>query len=839
MNLIRNFKELRKEDISFAGGKGANLGELIHAKVSVPSGFVVTTDAYDDFVNQNNLKKVIAENLQNKNNNKVIQNTFAKSTIPEDVKTAVLEEYKKLGGGPVAVRSSATAEDLPNASFAGQQETYLNIIGEKELLDALRLTWASLWTERAISYRNHQNIDQKKVKMAVIVQQMVDAEFAGVMFTANPNTGKRKEIIIEASPGLGEAIVLGMVTPDHFVMRRVWLKWRVLESTKGKREVIVKPKKGGGVVYIKKSDVIVDDISELPKEALTKLAKLGVKIEKHFDSPQDIEWVWAEGKISIVQSRPITALPDELPKQNRIKRLLAGTIAEVMPSRPYPLDATTLGFEILINDFLRPFLKLIGLTMSPVNQVFIEEDGVSVRYSGKLGFHYTVAIIFAPFRLISYAIRYNPEQWKNDLLIKGLAEKIKTKEKQNYKDASFKELVATIREVFMIYPAIFEVRIRYLLRVGFAIAGLRFMLWISGRKDVFTTLLYSGIKTKVMETNRVLENLSDKVKANKNLIEIFKTYDPKSLLPQLEMSDDGKTFLKEFYSFLDEYGYRESKGTLIISEPTWKESPETVLAILKSSISTPARSKSKEDWEDVRNTLIAQSILRFWPLKAFFINVLNTARHFQEIREDTRFFMMMPIPTLRRAFLELGDRLTKVQILKEPQEVFYLKLNELYEIAETIPPQESGVLELKGLVSRRKAKYAELENTPFVDPRLYRSQKGRDGALLVGTAGSPGSVKGTARIILNSSEFDRLEPDDILVAPYTNPSWTPLFEIASGVVVDTGSMMSHAAIVAREYGIPAVMGTVDGTTKIKNGDKIHVDGATGKVFMLSQNDTKL
>lgn len=831
MRLIRDFRELSKEDISLAGGKGASLSELTKAKMPVPPGFVVTTAAYSGFVNENDLGKIVDKSLQDKNNDgAAIRDAFVKSPIPEDIKTKVLNAYKKLGGGPVAVRSSATAEDLPSASFAGQQETYLNIIGEKDLLDATRRTWASLWTERAITYRNRQGIDQKKVKLAVIVQRMVDAEFAGVMFTANPITGNRKEIVIDANPGLGEAVVSGLVTPDHFVMRRQWRGWRAIESTEGKREFIIKSKKGGGTERVEQSDVIAYSHLKLPQKALIELARLGVKIEKYFNSPQDIEWVWAGGEIFIVQSRPITALPDELPKQNKISRVMSGIIAEMMPTRPYPLEATLFGPELLVNDFLKPFLKLIGLRIPRASEFFIEEDGILVRYNGKMQPRPALSMIFAPFRLLALAIRYSPSHWKNDPRVIETIKKIKELEDKNYEKLSAIEVANIAKEALNIFPAIFEVRILYLPRVALSIAALYLALLLVGRRGLFSTLLYSGIITKVTETNSALEGFASKIRGDKILADIFLKNEAGGILRRLENTEIGKNFLREFQSFLDEYGYRESGGTMLVSQPTWKESPEVVFGILKTLTNAPLRSKSKDTWEGARDTLIAQSILRFPPLRLLFLKLLDTARYLQEIREDTRFYIMMAVPTLRRAVLELGNRLTKVKVLNKSQDVFYLKFNELTEAAKNLPLQADQTDKLVSLILRRKSKYADLKSTPIVDPRLYRAQKSKKGALLAGTPGSPGLAEGPARVIRNSSEFDKLRPGDILVAPYTNPAWTPLFEIVSAVVVDTGGVMSHAAIVAREYGIPAVMGTVDGTAKIKDGDQIRVDGTNGRVF---------
>lgn len=217
--LVLPLDELAGSDLAVAGGKGANLGELIRVGLPVPPGFVVTTASYDRFVAHNHLGEIIARALREEPiSGATIRGAFEGAPIPPEVERDVVAAYAQLVRGPVAVRSSATAEDLPGAAFAGQQDTYLNIVGTEALLDAVRRCWASLWTDRAIAYRERQEIDQQTVKLAVVVQHMIPAEAAGVMFTANPITGARDEIVIDASPGLGKAVVSGLVTPDRFVL---------------------------------------------------------------------------------------------------------------------------------------------------------------------------------------------------------------------------------------------------------------------------------------------------------------------------------------------------------------------------------------------------------------------------------------------------------------------------------------------------------------------------------------------------------------------------------------------------------------------------------------------
>jgi pyruvate,water dikinase len=310
--LILPLHKLGRRDLAVAGGKGANLGELVRAGFPVPAGFVLTTAAYDRFVADNRLDETIARALrEERGSDAAIRDAFAGAPIPPEVARSILAAYHHLGQGPVAVRSSATAEDLPEAAFAGQQDTFLNVVGTEALLDAVRRCWASLWSDRAIVYRECQRLDQQAVKLAVVVQGLVAAEAAGVLFTANPVTGARDEIVVDASPGLGEAVVSGLVTPDHYVLRKGRWGWRIVERRPGRREVVVQPRAAGGTEHV------VPDTADarqpampgypLRGSALRRLARLGTAIERHFGGPQDVEWPGPGASSS--SSRPARSPP--------------------------------------------------------------------------------------------------------------------------------------------------------------------------------------------------------------------------------------------------------------------------------------------------------------------------------------------------------------------------------------------------------------------------------------------------------------------------------------------------------------------------------------------------
>ncbi len=313
-------------------------------------------------------------------------------------------------------------------------------------------------------------------------------------------------------------------------------------------------------------------------------------------------------------------------------------------------------------------------------------------------------------------------------------------------------------------------------------------------------------------------------------MDAFARHEAGELWAALEALPAGRAFLGELRAFLDEYGHREAGGTMQVLQPTWKDAPDVVLGMLQGfARAEPRHESGRPAWEVARDEVLAHPLLRLPPIRSAFLELLTEARYFPQLREDTRFFFMLPLPVLRRMLLELGRRLTDVGVLDTPEDVFHLKLGEL-EAVGVWPPPEGLTDRLRGIVVRRKVRRAALEATPLVDPRLFGPAEVGGDALLRGIPGSPGVAEGPVRVVRDSSEFGKLRSGEVLVAPYTNPAWTPLFERAAAVVVDSGGPASHAAIVAREYGIPAVMATVDGTRRVTDRQWVRVDGARGLVF---------
>lgn len=820
--LVEDLREVGAADLPRVGGKGANLGELMRAGFPVPAGFVVTTAAYEAVVAANDIAALLRPAVSS-GDGSAVRAAFMHAVIPPQVEDAVISAYRQIGSGAVAVRSSATAEDLPDAAFAGQQDSFLGIIDTQGLLDAVRRCWGSLWSDRAIAYREKHGFAHADVRLAVVVQRLVAADAAGVMFTANPISGARNETVVDASSGLGEAIVSGLVTPDHVVLRKGWFGWRIVERTLGRREVEIRPKAGGGVEQI---GGVADSGPVLSDAELRRLARLGTAIAAHFARPQDVEWAWAQGKLYVLQARPITALPAPPTVRGRFG-LPRGGPSEYFQIRPYPLDMTT-WMPAMAEALSRMFP--LGRSVPQLDELWVEEDGVITRLAEWPSLRPSPDLVLMPLRLIALAVRFDPAHWRDDPLLGRALQHVQDLEARDLATLPAAALVETAREAMALPAEIVELRRRYFPRTLLSMLGLRLVLGLIGQEARFGDLL-SGIDNKTLEANRRLEALASEIRGNPGLAAIFAAHDPTTLWDALAATERGRAFLAELRQFLATYGHRETGSPLLVSLPTWKDAPEPVLGILKGlSLAEPVARAGRPEWEVARDEILALPEMAFAPVRALFRSLLSGARRFPSLREDTHFLITMPMPILRRTLRELGQRLVNAGVLATPDDVFHLRLDELERAAAVWPPSPALTAELTSLVHHRAERRAVLADTPLVDIPALPSAKRSGDALLVGTPGSPGVAEGPVRIIAGAADFGRLQPGEVLVAPYTNPSWTPLFGRAAAVIVDAGSAMSHAAIVAREYGIPAVMGTGDALSRLHDGQMVRVDGTRGFVF---------
>ncbi len=841
--LVAPFRYFSRADLERVGGKGANLAELTQAGFQVPPGFLITTNAYRAFVETNQLQAQIASLVRQtrsddpaalEETSTQIRALFEKGALPETSAAEIKDAYLTLipaqphTAPPVAVRSSATAEDLPGFAFAGQQETYLNVMGAEAVLEAVKKCWSSLWTARAIGYRARNNIPSEGLALAVVVQHMIASESSGVLFTANPVTGKRAEMVMDASFGLGEAIVSGQVQPDHYVVDT--RRWQITQKKLGAKSFAIVPRAEGDTQSRQR-----DAASEpaLTDAQILELARVCERIARHFGAPQDIEWAWVSsvskaGQFFILQARPMTALPEPL-KITAPMRRIAPLIAEMFPVRPYPLDVTTFtgALERLMGGLL---VMLLGKGAPALDKTFVEEEGVVAHFEMP-EFRPSPSMLVAPLLSLWRARHYDPSRWEADPLLAEVLTRARDLEARDLRVLTWAQNMETLHQALALLSSAMELRQRYIPKALLAVGVLWLLLALARRGDCFGALVV-GVETKTTETNRALESLATQIRSDPTLRDLFAQTETYPLQSALQQSEPGRAFLRNFAAFLAQYGHRETG--LTISQPAWKDQPEVVLGMLKVLAATESQeADSYRVWKRTCDELLAHSILGAPLLRNLFLKALTQARCFFQMREDTHFYATLAQPPMRRVALELGRRLEQVGALGTATDVFHLRLDELESLGEPWPPSEKTLGQVHALVAQRKTKREALATKPIVDPRLLAIEAhGRVGenVILSGSAGSPGIVSGPARIVHDVSEFGKLQPGDVLIAPVTNPAWTPLFQRAVAVVVDTGGLASHAAIVAREYGVPAVMGTLNGTQQLRDGQWIQVDGNRGLVL---------
>lgn len=740
---VRPLADVGRGDLAVAGGKGANLGGLVRIGVRVPPGFVVTTHAH------------AAANPD--------------GSVPEPVAQAICTAYAELGRGPVAVRSSATAEDLPGAAFAGQQDTFLDVAGESAVLDAVRRCWASLWSERAVAYRERRGISDASVWMAVVVQRMVPAEAAGVAFTANPVTGARSETVIDAGLGLGEAVVSGTVTADHLVVDRADRRPPTLV--------------GPALVHLGIAGV-------------AELVATAARIEAHFGPPQDIEWAYADQILWVVQARPMTALPPPPLALNRLQQIYLGTLAELLPIRPYPLDMTTWVIRGHGRILTRMAREIPGLRVD-VPAMLPEVRGVVDRLL-PMKLRPTLRTATTPWRIARRAARYAPEHWTEDPRFAAFEADIARLRAVDVPALTWPDLLARVDDAFAVLDRFISLRIDYLPSVALRLPRFGAMLAVLGLTRAYAGLT-AGIRTRTGDANRALRALANRL-------------------------DDQAALA----AYVEEYGHREVTSAFLVSEPTWGEDPEVIRQAASALTHRPvtAEDGTAEQTMAAVRALRRVRLLRLGPAIAA---AAAGARAGIALREDTHFHASRLLPVVRGALLEAGERLAGAGVLGEPADVWHLRWPELTAIADPTGLPVARRDQLQSAVAERSRRREDYAGAPLVSPASLRPARTSADALVTGSPASPGRATGPVRVVRGAEEFGRLRPGEVLVCPYTNPAWTPLFEVAVAAVVDTGSIGSHAAITAREYGIPAVMGTGHGTALLVDGQRVTVDGGRGVV----------
>ncbi len=835
---IRWLEDLNQNSVPEAGGKAANLGEMIHAGLPVPPGLVVTADAYRVHLDAGHLPDRIAARLQNLLAEDLTAVTAASDDImgwigtapmPDAIRAAVASSYDGLSrrlivsenGAEalrVAVRSSATAEDLPSASFAGQQETYLNIGEAEAVIDAVRKCWASLWTPQAISYRASMNFDHLGVALAVVVQALVAADTAGVMFTANPVSGARDEILISGSYGLGEAVVSGVVTPDTYILSQ---DGNVKQRTLGTKEIrVVADASGTHTEAVPQADQRRYCLSDYD---LAALADVGRRVQAHYGSPMDIEWVLSNGELYVVQARPITTLnrmpahplapADEAPINTKI----AGDweAFEYWPEPTTPLD---ISFYIKCRDGAATVYKFFGMRPpTKQNEAVERPDGrIAVRiYNPRR----SPAMLWAiPGRLLFQ--RGDPlKKWQAVVgEYNAMLKQWRLAESAGIEAQDAAALARLVVQEMSDFPYLMAARGRAML-----FPFRHYVIWIylwawfsNGLKGA------NALRDRLLRAVPFLTSLQNQ--AVDRLVKIAKT--------QGKNSPEYKSALADFMA---EWGSRPARGiTMMPSIPSWREAPDVVNGLVDALLSDSTAAPEEALRRDEADFRMARAEVesRLWsPLRRLFHRHLEFARNGLIGREDGRYRMEIMTTQIRHTALLLGDMLVTAGILSSRDDVLFLLSNELEPVAQ-------GKLDPTERIARRKQGFARLvaanecvqhwlvASGSIAAPKpknAKNSAVSADGHSLSGQAAAGGVATGPVCVVHGPHEFSKLRKGDVLVAPFTAPVWTPLFRLASAVVTEIGGAGGHAAIVAREYGIPALVAVPRATTLLCDGQRVRVD----------------
>mgnify|MGYP001323172493 CR=1 FL=1 len=856
-----------------AGGKGASLARMRAAGLPVPDGFHVVTTAYRRFVDENALQPGILAALAGVDlaspdsleaASTAIRDLFDRGAIPADVAAAIAGAYAGLDGAAVAVRSSATAEDLPEASFAGQQETFLNIRGEDALLETVKKCWASLWTARAISYRARQGISPDSVALAVVVQALIPAEAAGILFTANPVTGDRGQVVISAAWGLGEAVVGGLVTPDALTVDKA--SGRVLDRQTADKQVMT-VRTDAGV----EEQPVPDALRRAPvlsDHAAAGLAHLAVQIEALYGMPMDVEWALEDGSFAILQARPITALPPEpAPPARWIlpdpKMWYArGSLCEHLPDPVSPLFAT-MGVR-LANVATAELMR--SMTTDTIDYGYEVINGY--LYLGtRLGWREIWIYTKMSARVMVAMFRGGAARWLK--AHQRLQTTVGAWEARPSETSTPGELLAGARELFLEAARYYTVIQAGVLPTATSSETIfkRIYHLASRSDDPDAATLLFGFDTAPVRAEQALYDLAQWVAARPALKEYVLATPSEGLWADLQpaapagsggfsRSEDLTTevvatswdeWRTRFLAYLDQFG--RTVYEFDFANPTPAEAPEPLLEAIRMYLSGQGvnpherQRLAAERREQATVQVLAHAR---WPFRGLLRRTLSWAQRSAPVREDSLAGLGMAHPQIRRLLGELGRRLAAAGAIAEAADIYWLHEGEVEELIASLdagaalPACGERVQERQGEEHERRRLIA-----PAVLPERSRlskilpwsEQRQGEAGMLKGTGASAGKVTAPACVLFGPEDFPSMHPGDVLVAVTTTPAWTPLFAMASAVVTDIGGPLSHSSIVAREYGIPAVMATGIGTRRIHSGQMITVDGGAGLV-MLSNGHAK-
>ncbi|MCP9000389.1 PEP-utilizing enzyme [Pseudarthrobacter sp. RMG13] len=891
MTYVNSLGDLGAADIAMAGGKAVGLGGLIQAGLPVPPGFVLNTAAYSHFVEANQLEARIQELAtlspqaspqDYADASERIRTLFTAGTIPAAIAAELGAAYGRLsdarlddgGETAVAVRSSATAEDLAAASFAGQQETYLNVRGAEALSAAVIDCWASLWTARAMAYRARAGVGPDSVRLAVVVQRMVEAEAAGVMFTANPANGRRDEIAISAAWGLGESVVSGAVTTDDVVVE-AGTGAVVSRHTADKAVMTVYAEHGTReqpVAAARRRAPVLDDTSA------TELAAYGTRSADHFGAPQDIEWARAGDGFFILQSRPITALPepaadtpDTWPVPYPKGMYFRASIVEQLPDPLSPL------FADLIDGSVSRSLR--ALMNEAVGTNVIREDDVGLpTINGYAYYYYRTSGMWRVMGKSLKAVRALA-RGQAHMGVAGWREFSHPRYERVIKDWSAKpvaelsgaellEGVQTLLDAGTVYYTAVQsvIPLAATSEISF---GAYYDTFVRREGDPPALTFILGYDSEPIRAEKSLYDLAAWARGVPGLAAAI-LHEPTTALAESQRTGFPPAGFSEplwqlwrprFQDHLRRFGH--AVYNLDFASPVPADDPSALLDTVKFYL----RGQGTDPHErqrlsaDRREIATSRIFTRLGPRRrAAFLRLLRWAQNTAPIREDALADVGLAWPLLRRMLLELGQRLVDSAVIAEPADVFWLRHQELRSAVEfglAAPgaravaitgadrPVRAAAVEERKMLWRGQMKAAAPQLLPesrwmekAFGSMMPAGSQHQPGDIIKGTGASSGRVTAPARVLRGPQDFALMEPGEVLVARITTPAWTSLFAMASAVVTDVGGPLSHSSIVAREYGIPAVLGTGVATRRLTSGQQIRVDGDAGTVTIEQPGPTQ-
>lgn len=867
---ILNFKDIDKTKLPNVGGKGANLGELYRiGGLQVPEGFCITTNAYVEITQNNKELDSLLDQLSSikSENRKYISEISARIrtlieeiTIPGKIRHEIVQHLEQLGAdNAFAIRSSATAEDLPAASFAGQQDSYLNISGKDSILQHVRKCWASLFTDRAVVYRIQNSFDHRKVHLSVVVQQMIFPQASGILFTVDPVTSNRKVTSIDASFGLGEALVSGIVNADVYKIRN----GEIIDKKISAKKLAIYASPEGGT----KEQPIKPELQHrqtLTDEQILQLGQIGKMIEKHFDQPQDIEWCLANDKFYTVQSRPITTLfpiPEANDQENHI--YISVGHQQMMTDAMRPL-----GLSLWQLTAARPMAKAGGRLFVDVAMILASPTGRE-NILNVLG-QSDPLIKDALLTIIERGdfIRSMPAETKEPAMLKSskgmsasdiqaqvgtdtsIVSQLMARNqasievlKQDIQSKSGTELLDFIlNDLQQLRQSLVDPQ-----SMAVIMAPMNAAAWINekmkewlGEKNPADTLSQSVSNNVTSEMGLALLDIADLIRPYPEIVKYLRQVKEDNFIEELVKFKGGKEIRDALLVYFDKYGMR-CAGEIDITRARWSEKPSTLIPALLSNIRNlePGAGKRKFD-QGLKEALKKEKELleRLKQLpegeqKASETKqMIDLIRNFSGYREYPKYGIVSRTFWYRQALLKEAERLLQAHVIHEPEDLYYLTFEELREVVRTqkLDP---------GMIRERKAQHKIYEK--LHPPRVitsdgeivsgtYKRENMPAGAIL-GLPVSSGIAEGRARVILHMEDAE-LEEGDILVTTFTDPSWTPLFVSIKGLITEVGGLMTHGAVIAREYGLPAIVGVDNATKLIKDGQRIRVNGIEGFVEIL-------